>query len=181
MNAMHWIDTVNRFWFEELATKDWFKARPEVDDRIRERFAGLHAALAERPPDRETLSAAGHVAAVIVFDQFSRNLFRGSAQTYATDDVALTLATHAVERGLDTSLDAHQRHFLYMPFMHSEDRAMQTRSVQLFRALADPDVLRYAEHHAGIVDRFGRFPHRNEILGRPSTEAEREFLGSERR
>ncbi len=189
---MSWIDTVIRYWFGELGPRDWFSARPEVDRTIDERFAGLHAALKHEPPDMEALSAAGHVATVLVFDQFSRNLFRGSAETYATDGLALVFggsaetyatdglalvfATHAVDRSLDASLDAGQRQFLYMPFMHSEDRAMQARSVQLFRALADPDVLRYAVHHAGIVERFGRFPHRNEILGRTSTEAEREFL-----
>ncbi len=176
---MSWIDTVNTFWFEELESKEWFSARPKVDETIRERFGGLHAALRREPPAMKSLNPAGHVAAVIVFDQFSRNLFRGSAQTYATDDLALALATHAVDRGLDTALGARQRQFLYMPFMHSEDRATQALSMQLFRALADLDVLRYAEHHATVVDRFGRFPHRNEILGRATTDAEREFLRNE--
>lgn len=178
---MTWIDTVNRLWFEELDPKDWFSARPEIDEMIRERFADLHAALKREPPDATQLSAEGHVAAVIVFDQFSRNLFRGSAETYATDDLALALAMHAVERGFDASVSSRQRQFLYMPFMHSEDRAMQVRSVELFRANGDSDPLGYAEHHRGIVDRFGRFPHRNEILGRTSTEAERNFLKADTR
>lgn len=171
-----WIDIVNRYWFQELGPKDWFSARAEVDRQIRERFADLHAVLERAPPDAQRLSAEGHVAAVIVFDQFSRNLFRGSPETYATDDIALALAIDAVDRGLDASLDSRRRQFLYMPFMHSEDRAMQARSVHLFRAIGDADVLRFAEHHKGIVDRFGRFPHRNEILGRTTTEAERDFL-----
>ncbi len=178
---MTWIDTVNHFWFEELEPKDWFSARREIDEKIRESFADLHAALEREPPDAAQLSAEGHVAAVIVFDQFSRNLFRGSVETYATDGLALALAMHAVERGLDASLSSFQRQFLYMPFMHSEDRAMQARSVALFRANGDSDQLGYAEHHKGVVDRFGRFPHRNQILGRTSTEAERTFLKADTR
>ena len=173
---MDWIDTVNRFWFEELEPKDWFGSSSDLDATIRERFANLHAALGHQPPDPGSLASEGHVAAVIVFDQFSRNLFRGLAETYATDDIAQALAIHAVDHGLDTTLSTQQRQFLYMPFMHSEDRAMQARSVQLFRAIEIADSLRYAEHHKAIVDRFGRFPHRNEILGRTTTEAERTFL-----
>ena len=171
-----WIDDVNRYWFDELDEKDWFSAGAAVDEQILERFGELHATLKREPPDPQSLSADGHVAAVLVFDQFSRNLFRGSPDTYATDDFALALAIDAVDRDLDATLVSRQRQFLYMPFMHSEERAMQARSVQLFRALADADVLRFAEHHKGIVDRFGRFPHRNEILGRVTTEAERDFL-----
>ena len=176
---MDWIDTVNRFWFEELEPKDWFGSSHELDEGIRERFASLHAALEDEPPDPDSLSAAGHVAAVLVFDQFSRNLFRGLARTYASDDIALALAIHAVDHGLDTILTSRQRQFLCMPFMHSEQRAMQARSVQLFCAIGIADALRYAEHHKAIVDRFGRFPHRNEILGRTTTDAEHAFLKSD--
>ena len=175
---MTWIDTVNRFWFEELDPKDWFSARPEIDEAIRRRFADLHAARKREPPDAQRLSAEGHVATVLVFDQFSRNLFRGSADTYATDGLALSLAIHAVDHDLDAALDARRRQFLYMPFMHSEDREMQARSVRLFGALGVPDALRYAVHHQGVVDRFGRFPHRNAILGRTTTADERDFLRS---
>lgn len=137
---MNWVDSVNRLWFEELDPKDWFSARREVDEQIRERFADLHAALAREPPDATSLSLAGHVAAVLVFDQFSRNLFRGTAATYATDGIALALATHATDHGFDQALASRERQFLYMPFMHSEDRAMQARSVQLFRAIDVPDA-----------------------------------------
>lgn len=174
---MSWQESVIRFWFDELGQDDWFSARPEVDAAIRARFGELHAALKQDPPDLDALDAEGHVAAVIVFDQFSRNLFRRSAEAYATDGLALALARHAVDNGLDESLGPGQRQFLYLPFMHSEDRAMQGRSVALFARL--PDVVRYAEHHKSVVDRFGRFPHRNAMLGRPSTEAELAFLRDE--
>lgn len=175
-SPVSWIDSVNSFWFDELDPKDWFSARPEIDETIRRRFANLHAALERKPPDAQRSSADEHVATVLVFDQFSRNLFRGSAASYSTDGLALSFAVHAVDHGLDAALDARRRHFLYMPFMHCESREMQERSLQLFSALGIPDALRYAVHHKSIVDRFGRFPHRNEILGRPTTEDERDFL-----
>ena len=176
---MPWIEAVNRFWFVELDPDDWFSAEPEVDEKISSRFGDLRAALKHEPPSAEALDAQGHVAAVIVFDQFSRNLFRRSPEAYATDDLALALARHAIENGLDVALTPRQRQFLYMPFMHSEDRAMQARSVSLFGKLGLADQLGYAEHHKAIVDRFGRFPHRNEVLGRSSTAEERAFLSNE--
>lgn len=176
---MHWTDAVNRFWFDELTPDDWFSARPEVDSAIRARFGDLRAALKHKPPNAELLDADGYVAAIVVFDQFSRNLFRKSPEAYATDDVALALARHAVDEGLDRSLDAHCRQFLYMPFMHSEDRDMQRRSVALFESIGLPELVGYAEHHRRIVDRFGRFPHRNAVLGRVSSDEERDFLRSE--
>jgi uncharacterized protein (DUF924 family) len=176
---MPWIEAVNRFWFVELDPDEWFSAKPEVDEKIRSRFGDLRAALKGEPPEAEALDAQGHVAAVIVFDQFSRNLFRRSPEAYATDDLALALALHAIENRLDASLTPHQRQFLYMPFMHSEDRGMQARSVGLFGKLGLGDQMGYAAHHKAIVDRFGRFPHRNEVLGRSSTAEESAFLSNE--
>jgi len=176
---MAWVETVNRFWFQELDAADWFSGRPEVDARIAERFGDLRARLKLRPPAADSLDAEGHLAAVIVFDQFSRNLFRQSAEAYATDPLALALARHAVDRGLDAELAPQQRQFLYMPFMHSEDRGIQALSVALFGKLGDAKASRYAEHHKGVIDRFGRFPHRNAVLGRISSEAEQAFLLSE--
>jgi uncharacterized protein (DUF924 family) len=175
---MNWQDAVNRFWFDELRPDDWFNARPEIDAEIRARFGDLRAVLKRYPPDPGDLTATGHLAAVIVLDQFSRNLFRQSGEAHATDDLALSLARHAVDTGLDESLAPRLRQFLYMPFMHREDRDMQARSVALFEKLGIPDMLRHAERHKGIIDRFGRFPHRNAVLGRVSTEAELAFLRS---
>jgi uncharacterized protein (DUF924 family) len=116
---------------------------------------------------------------VVVFDQFSRNLFRDSPEAFATDAPALALARDAVNKGLDGSMSEHGRHFLCMPFMHSEDPAMQARSIQLFRANGSADLVGYAERHKSIIDRFGRFPHRNKALGRDSTVAELLFLRNE--
>ena len=173
-----WADEVIRFWFEELRDEDWFKRDVTVDERICLRFGEVHAALRAQPPAPASVDAKTLLAAVLVFDQFSRNLFRGSAATYATDAQALALARHAVATGQDRQLEDRQRYFIYMPFMHSEDRAMQAESVRLFKTLPG-DGAQWAEHHRAIVDRFGRFPHRNALLGRASTAEESEFLARE--
>lgn len=168
-----------RFWFEELRPSDRFKRDAQLDEKIRQRFADLRAALIASPPPPSSLDARTLLAAVVVFDQFSRNLFRESAAAYEADVQALALAKHAVATGVDRSLNEQQRYFLYMPFMHSEDRAMQAESVRLFTALDSAEGAKWAEHHRGIVERFGRFPHRNVLLGRQSTPEELEFLQQE--
>lgn len=180
IESMSWINVVNEFWFDELGPRDWFGGGPGVDALIRERFGGLRENLKQYPPSAELLDANGSVATVIVFDQFSRNLFRGSAEAFATDSLALALASHATNTEMDAPLGLHQRQFLYMPFMHSENQDMQARSVELFRKLGDPELIGYATHHKAIIDRFGRFPHRNAVLGRQSTSAEEAFLVNER-
>jgi len=178
---MSWNDTVNEFWFNELKPLDWFGGGPPVDALIRARFAGLREDLKQYPPSADLLDANGLVAAVIVFDQFSRNLFRGSAEAFATDSLALALASHAVSSEMDAQLGPHQRHFLYMPFMHSENKDMQARSIGLFRKLGNAGLMGYAQHHKAIIDRFGRFPSRNAALGRQSTADEQAFLLSEQK
>jgi uncharacterized protein (DUF924 family) len=174
-----WIEAVNRYWFVELGPDDWFSARPEIDAQIRTRFGTLYADLKKNPPAAEQLQADGHIATVIVFDQFPRNLFRQSAAAYATDELALKMARHAVDNELDPALRPRQRQFLYMPFMHSEHRAMQVRSILLFSSIGIPGLIGYATQHKEIIDRFGRFPHRNAALGRTSSQDELEFLRHE--
>lgn len=176
MPTAPWIDAVVHFWFDVLDHHDWFGAQQRVDDAIRKRFGALHTRLMRDPPLPAVLDAHGHLAAVIVFDQFSRNLYRDSAKAYAGDDTALELCIDAVARKMDTALDVRKRQFLYMPLMHSEDRAMQTRSVALFAGSGLAEALKYARQHCRVIHRFGRFPHRNEVLGRTSTDAEVEFL-----
>lgn len=176
MQRPWWAEIVIHFWFQELSPTDWFSAAPKVDAAIRERFGALHTSLKAHPPASETLDVETLLAAVIVFDQFSRNLFRQSPEAFATDAPALALARHAVDAGIDRTLEPAQRQFLYMPFMHSEDRTMQYRSVQLFTELGIDEQLYWAKHHKGIIDRFGRFPHRNALLGRESTPEEIKFL-----
>lgn len=174
-----WAEDVLRFWFTELRPEDWFSGSAEVDAAIRARFGSLHQALQASPLLPSGLDARSLLAAVIVFDQFSRNLFRRSVTAYATDARALELARYAVATGMDRSLKEQERYFLYMPFMHSEDRTMQAESVRLFGELGVADGAKWARHHQGIVERFGRFPHRNAIFGRTSTPEELEFLRTE--
>lgn len=176
-----WADAVLAFWFGELSPKDWWSASPALDARIAERFGARYRSLRDVPPQLAPLDARAHVALVIVYDQFARQLHRGSAHAFGTDPLALAVACDAIDRGLDAALERSERHFLYMPFMHSEDAAMQLRSIALFTALASagPDqaqALRSAEDHRATIERFGRFPYRNAALGRHSTDEERAFL-----
>jgi len=174
-----WVDDVLHFWFEELNQKDWFSSSERVDEICRARFGGVYQALKAEPPDPRSADARTLLAAVIVFDQFPRNIFRKTPEAYATDANALALARHAVQSGKDRALPQMQRHFLYMPFMHSEDLTAQAESVRLFAELGIPDGAKYARHHHGVIERFGRFPHRNAILGRRSTPEELQFLKTE--
>ena len=171
------IGEVLDLWFGEFGPEEWFHGGGAVDARIRERFLDLHEALrGEGAPERWRASARGLLAAVIALDQFPRHLYRGGPRAFASDAAALGLAKEALARGFDRELSEEERKFLYLPFEHSEDPAEQARSVALFSALGDDRSLDYAVRHKAVIDRFGRFPHRNEALGRPSTPEEIEFL-----
>jgi uncharacterized protein (DUF924 family) len=158
----------------------WFRKDPEFDREVQERFGTLYERAASGELDGWRDDARACLALVICLDQFPRNMFRGDGRTHATDAKALETAGHAVERALDRELPPFQRMFLYMPFMHSENLEDQRRSVELFERLAEkpgaPDVTSYAAGHMEIVERFGRFPHRNAILGRETTPEESAFL-----
>jgi len=164
------------FWFEELEPRQWFEKDDALDRHIRDRFLVLYEQLAARGAGDWARTARGALAAVIVLDQFPRNMFRGDGRSFASDALALAVAEQAIGAGLDAAFDATRRKFLYMPFEHSEDAAMQARSVALFAALGDADSLDYALRHKKVIDRFGRFPHRNAPLGRRSTAEEAAFL-----
>ncbi len=160
-----WRGDVLNYWFG-LAPERWWKADPELDEDIRRRFLKLWATQRELPAESFLDHPLTALAGVILFDQFPRNLFRGHAEQFATDHLALAIARAAVDRGLDDQLEPAERGFLYMPFQHSEDLADQRRSLALFTALGDDYLLGYAKKHHAIIERFGRFPHRNAILGR---------------
>jgi uncharacterized protein (DUF924 family) len=162
---MAWTQEVLSFWFG-LAHAQYWKADPEIDSEIFERFHKLWEEQRQCPAETFLDSPEEALAAVILFDQFPRNMFRGAADSLSTDHLALDIAKAVIERGYDDALTQQQRGFLYMPFQHSEDLDDQLRSVGLFTALGDPDQLRYARLHHDVIQRFGRFPHRNEILGR---------------
>ena len=175
------------FWFGREDEPDygefreaWFRKDPEFDQQVQERFGPLYERAAAGELDGWREEARSCLALVICLDQFPRNMFRGDGRTHATDDKALETARYALERALDRELPPFQRVFVYMPFMHSESVEDQRRSVELFGRLAErpgaPDLTSYAVGHMEIVERFGRFPHRNVILGRETTPEEAEFL-----
>jgi len=170
MNAQSVLD----FWFHgSEERKEWFQKDPAFDGEIRARFLPLYEEAA-----RGALAAWKHsprecLALIILLDQFPRNMFRGDARTYATDALALDAARHAVASGYDRSLSEIERTFVYLPFEHSENLADQEEALRLFSGQANYE---WARKHWEIVRRFGRFPHRNAVLGRQSTPAEIEFL-----
>lgn len=166
------------FWFEELSPSQWFKKDPELDAEIRNRFGETY----ERVVRGETASwreiPKGRLAEVLVLDQFSRNMFRGEAKAFAADPLALRLAKEAIRSGDDKTLPKRMRHFLYMPFMHSESRADHRQALWLFFSLLPEGwrALLFEWKHWRIIARFGRYPHRNAVLGRESTPEEKVFL-----
>lgn len=160
-----WRNDVLTFWFG-LDPQQWFKADPAFDEDVRERFGGLYEQKRELPASSFLGDPLTALAAAILFDQFPRNMFRGHADQFQTDHLALEIARGAVERGYDEQVDQKERQFFYMPFEHSENLADQNRSVQLFTALGDDYNLGFAKKHRDIIERFGRFPHRNAMLGR---------------
>ena len=160
-----WRSEVLKFWFG-LEPEQWWSGPPELDHRIRQQFLKLWAEKRQLPADRFLDDPLTALAAVILFDQFPRNMFRGHADQFATDHLALAIAAAAIDKGFDEQLAPNERAFLYIPFEHSEDLADQKRSMLLFTALGDEDFLPFAKKHHDIIERFGRFPHRNAILGR---------------
>jgi uncharacterized protein (DUF924 family) len=171
-----WVEDILKFWFARTEPDQWFEKNPTFDASIRQRFLGLHEILVSRGDNDLLADAQTALAAVIVLDQMLRNMFRDTPRAFAADPQALRLAQAAIARGFDARLIKHQRMFLYLPFQHSENRKSQARSVALMASLADPELQKWAEAHRAIVDRFGRFPHRNAVLGRISTPEETEFL-----
>ncbi len=170
-----WVGEVLDFWFREIGASRWFVKSVELDTLIRERFLALY----ERIVSGELQGFGTRravLAAVIALDQFPRNMFRDSARAFAGDPMARHLAREAVEQGFDTGLADEERLFLYLPFEHSEDREDQAISYELIRSIGNDYWTKYALAHKEIIDRFGRFPHRNAALGRTSTRAEIELL-----
>ena len=172
-------EEINDFWFVETDPKLWFGKNAEFDTLIRQRFSSIYEAAARGVCDDWQKDALACVALCIVLDQFPRNMFRDAPRSFATDAKALTVARQAVDNGLDraATVEDKHRHFLYTPFMHSEALEEQRMCLALVSERMDnPDVVAYAERHLAIIERFGRFPHRNVILGRADTAEEAEFL-----
>ncbi|MCI0506704.1 MAG: DUF924 domain-containing protein [Gammaproteobacteria bacterium] len=167
-----------QYWFAEEIKPLWFNSTPEFDAELKDRFLDIYDAALDGKFSDWKQSADGCVALVVVLDQFPLNMFRGQPKSFEGEAKARDAAREAVANGFDKQLPDEQKAFLYMPFMHSEQIADQELSVELFDAAGLKNNLRYAIHHRDIIRRFSRFPHRNKILGRPSTRAELEYLAS---
>lgn len=174
---MEWKTVIN-FWFKECTPAQWYKKDAKLDAKIRRKFLKTFEAAVKGELAAWRSSPRGRLAEIIVLDQFARNMFRGTPQAFQYDPLALAWAQEAIRAGADTKLPVKERAFLYMPFMHSESKKIQRDSVRLFRALGSKGNLPYAIDHKKIIDRFGRYPHRNAILGRNSTASERAFMRS---
>lgn len=170
-----WIADVLAFWFA-MPPEAWFEKSDALDKECETRFRTVHDDLMAAPVEDQLTSARRALAAVIVLDQFSRNIYRDTPRAFASDPLAKDIAAHAIRLGYDTALTKNERMFLYLPFEHSEALADQDKSLALFTALADDYYLGFAVAHRDIIVRFGRFPHRNAILGRASTAGEIAFL-----
>ena len=167
---MNWPNEILLFWFDEMDPEDWWAKNDAIDDRITDRFLDLWKEQKSKTAGDFLGSPETALAAVILFDQFPRNMFRDSADAFSTDHLAQQIAEQAVELELDQQLPEQQRVFLYMPFMHAEDIQMQNKSVTLFTKLGSNE--KFANEHHDVIAKFGRFPYRNEVLGRQTRPEE---------
>jgi uncharacterized protein (DUF924 family) len=175
---MHTPDTVLNFWFVEHGEADWFGAKPEFDAELARRFTATHAWVAAGNAGAWRASPEGRLAEIIVLDQFSRQLYRKRPEAFASDPLALRLARELVATGGDVTLEPRRRMFAYLPFMHSEDLAVHTEAAPLFAAYGDEKFSDFERRHVETLQRFGRYPYRNEALGRQSTPEELDYINS---
>lgn len=171
--------TLLDFWFSPEHEKLWFKSTPQFDQQIREQFENVWYAVKDGQQAGWEQTAKGALALVILLDQMPLNVYRGQPESFSTEAQARNVAGRAIEQGFDKQLPDKGKAFLYMPFMHSEDLTDQDRSIDLYDAAGLEENLKFARHHRDIVRQFGRFPHRNAILARPSTPEEEAWLASE--
>jgi uncharacterized protein (DUF924 family) len=163
------------FW-RDAGPKRWFEKDTAFDEQIRERFLALCETASSGALSTWEARADGALALLLLLDQFPRNMFRGQTRMFATDPLARAIAAGALVRGFDAQVAPEMRSFFYLPFEHSEDMADQERALMLYKAAGDTENLKWAELHADIIRRFGRFPHRNALLGRTTTPEEQAFL-----
>lgn len=166
------------FWYAEAMRSKWFASTPQLDATIKEKYARVWEAAIRGELDTWLDTPEGCLALAIILDQFPLNMFRATAKSFSSEHQAIAVAKYAIGQGYDQMIERAQVAFLYMPLMHSENLADQDLCVRLFAAAGLENNLRFAQHHRKIVRRFGRFPHRNAILGRPSTAEELDYLNS---
>jgi uncharacterized protein (DUF924 family) len=171
-----WIAEILHFWFNEIPREAWFRKDEAFDRRVRERFLARYEHFVVLPVAHCVRNADTAMVCVIVLDQFPRNMFRGTPRAFATDAKAREIADRAIANGFEAALSKDQRSFLYLPYQHAENAVAQARGVELMAKLDDAELSRWALAHRDIIERFGRFPHRNDVLGRMSTAAEIAFL-----
>ncbi len=164
------------FVWEGSGREDWFGGGVELDDEIKARFRETHLALASGPANEWSHTPENRLAMIVVLDQFPRNIYRGTALAFATDGLALAQAEQAIQVGDDRRVRTEFRIFFYLPYEHAENIAHQNRSVALFTELGDGEYLDYARRHRDLIASYGRFPHRNQALGRTSTDSEARYL-----
>ena len=169
-------DSIIDFWFSDDVSEKHFDKDPDFDQLCRDQFLDSYEAARAGNLPTWNDTPVGMLALVIILDQFPRNMFRDTPKAFETDDMAVQIAENAIAMGKDQVLSIDHRKFLFMPFMHSEDLVVQEHSVARFQTLGLEDNIKYAIAHRDVIARFGRFPHRNAILGRESTDAEREYL-----
>lgn len=174
--SRRWAGELLHFWFHSLTPRDWFRGSAQLDRDIEKRFRPELEALFVMPPASFASDPASALAAVLLFDQMPRNIYRGTPHAFATDPLARAIAHQAFERGFDTGLSGSQAQFLAMPLMHSEAIADQRRSLELFRRINQGRNFAFARSHYRMIARFGRFPHRNAVLGRKTTPAEKRAI-----
>jgi uncharacterized protein (DUF924 family) len=179
--AMEKHADIIKYWFEGRDSSFWFRTNPEVDSEIMTLFGGLVAEAQEGQLDGWKKTSHGRLALIILLDQFSRNIFRGSKQAFEGDAKARALVLEGMKIGADIKLSHDEKCFYYMPLMHAEDKEMQEKSIEIFRSISgeEGESYKYACWHKELIDRFGRFPSRNEALGRESTIEELEFLSEQ--
>lgn len=167
---------VLHFWFEEIDSSYWWKKDEQFDASIKDKFETTLNQARQGELFTWRASAEGRLAEIIVLDQFSRNIYRDTPESFSQDPQALCLAQEAISLGIDKNLDTNQRVFLYMPYMHSESKLIHEEAIRLFEELGNKNNLDFEHKHKVIIDQFGRYPHRNKTLGRESTPEELEFL-----
>jgi len=167
------------YWFSDRVKKQWFASTPELDKEIEEKYKAIWEKASLGELDDWGDDSEGCLALLIILDQFPLNIFRGQPKSFGTERKSVEIARNAINLELDQKIEKEKRAFIYMPFMHSEDLKEQDISVKLFRDNKLNENIRFAEHHREIIRRFGRFPHRNVIIGRESTEEEIRYLASE--
>ena len=174
------INEVLEFWYDEQNSKKWFNSTSEFDAEIKQRFESIWKSAANNKLNSWENTADGCLALCILLDQFPLNMFRGENKSFQTEHQSIEVAKVAIEKDFDEEIDKQRVSFLYMPLMHSEDLQDQDLCVECFEKRGLEDNLHFAKHHRGLIVEFGRFPHRNEALGRESTPEEIDYLNSKR-